>query len=78
MLTTESKVKSSLSATPLCDMDYVASELDMTTKVKFRKYTRYFYSFIIVCIDSKSTIFCGTISMYIIIIKGLLCTKDQR
>ena len=67
MLTTERKVKTSLSATPLCDMDYVANELESSsnTKVKFREYTRYCYSFIIACIDSKSTNFYGTIPMYI-------------
>ena len=43
MVLRDSKVKYSLSpsATPLCDMDYVANELEASTKVKTPGYTRY-------------------------------------
>ena len=47
MVIGDSKVKFSLSpsATPLCDMDYVANELEASTKDNPRGYIRYLLSY---------------------------------
>ena len=43
MVIGEKKVKCSLSATPLCDLDYVANELEASKDVKPGGYTRYLF-----------------------------------
>ena len=54
MVTGDSKVKFSLSATPLCDLDYVANELEASNDVKPGGYTRYLFFHAIGVIDDKS------------------------
>ncbi len=54
MVTGDSKVKFSLSATPLCDLDYVANELEASNNVKPGGYTRYLFFHAIGVIDNKS------------------------